>query len=92
VAIEWLVKPSPILRGVQFFRNLEVGLRYPWWVIGLFALVLGFGTAQDSIRHLGSADGAAVIGYGFLLVGGLVILGILLPVAVLKWQNRHDLP
>ena len=55
-------------------RQPTLRVSYPWWFWAVFALVVGFGTAQNALRGLGDSTGWSLVGKWCLIAGGSVFL------------------
>ena len=69
-------------------QNYALRLPGPWWLYAGFALITGFGSAQDNARRLDSQTGWSLVGTWSLFVAGVVLLVFMGWVAIEKFRVR----
>jgi hypothetical protein len=72
-------------------EDLQIGrlILGPWWLSGIMAVFLGFGTVQDNVRRLDESAGWGLVGRWLLIAGGAAILVVYGWSAVAKFRVRH---
>jgi hypothetical protein len=76
-------------RGIMgVMKNDVLRLPGPWWLYAAFALITGFGSAQDNARRLDSVTGWSLVGTWALFAGGVVVLVGTGWIALAKFRMR----
>jgi hypothetical protein len=69
-------------------RRFALSVNYPWWFWAAFAIFIGFGSAQDEAKQLGSSTGVHLVFRWSLVVIGAAIFLTAGWVAIEKFRAR----